>query len=114
MMDSEGNVKPLREREVRIVLDDVPQDEAMISSLWVSPSERAHINVLISNDPEKEETITDEVYTFAEALSRKVEEGNFKMSIGSIYAPHSNLLTVTSDDNWSEDQLEEPKESAED
>jgi hypothetical protein len=38
LMDWEGNVKPPREREVRIVLDDVPEDEAM-SSLWVSPSE---------------------------------------------------------------------------
>jgi hypothetical protein len=39
MMDCEGNVKPPREREVRIVLDDVSEDEAMMSSLWVSPSE---------------------------------------------------------------------------
>jgi hypothetical protein len=32
MMDDEGNVKPPREREVRIVLDDVPEDEALMSS----------------------------------------------------------------------------------
>jgi hypothetical protein len=113
-MDWVGNVRPPREREVRIVLDDVPEDEAMMSSLWVSPSEGAHINLLISNDPEKEETITDEVYTFAEALSRKVEEGNFKMSIGSTYAPHSTLVTVTSDDDCCDDQLEEPEESEKD
>jgi hypothetical protein len=37
MMDDEGNVKPPREREIRIVLDDVPEDEAIISSLWVVP-----------------------------------------------------------------------------
>jgi hypothetical protein len=36
--DEEGNIKPPREREVRFVLDDVPEDEAMISSFWVSPS----------------------------------------------------------------------------
>jgi hypothetical protein len=114
MIDWEGNVKPPREREVRIVLDDVPEDEAMMSSLWVSPSEGAHIDVLMSNDPETEEPITDEVYTFSEALSRKAEEGNFKMSIGSTYAPHSNLLTVTSDDYWSNDQSEEAEESEED
>jgi hypothetical protein len=88
MMDDEGNVKPPREREVRIVLDDVPEDEAM-SSLWVRPSEGAHIDVLMSNDPETEEPTTDEVSTFAEALSRKVEQGTFKMSIGSTYTPHS-------------------------
>jgi hypothetical protein len=85
IMDDEGNVKPPREREVRIVLDDIPEDEAMMSSLWVSPSEGAHIDVLMSNDPETENPITDEVYNFAEALSRKAEEGAFKMSIGSPY-----------------------------
>jgi hypothetical protein len=31
LMDWEGNVKPHREREVRIVLDDVPADEAVMS-----------------------------------------------------------------------------------
>jgi hypothetical protein len=52
MIYGEGNVKPPREREVRIVLDDIPKDEAMMSSLWVSPSEGAHIDGLMSNDPE--------------------------------------------------------------
>jgi hypothetical protein len=116
MMDWEGNVKPPSEREVRIVLDDVPEDDApeddaMVSSLWVSNSEGAPINVPISNDPEKEEQITDEVYTFAEALSGKAEEGDFKMRIGSTYAPPSTLLTVTSDDYCSEDQPEGHEES---
>jgi hypothetical protein len=68
----------------------------------------------MSNDPETEEPITDEVYTFAEALSRKAEEGDFKMSIGFTYAPPSTFLTVTSDDYWSDDQPEESEESEED
>jgi hypothetical protein len=114
LMDWEGSVKPPSEREVRIVLDDVPEDEDMMSSLWLSPSEGAHIDVLMSIDPETEVSVTDEVYTFAEALSRKAEEGDFKMSSGSTYAPHSNLLTVTSDDYWSDDQSEESEESEED
>jgi hypothetical protein len=100
IMDDVINVQPPREREVRFVLDDIPEDEAMMSSLWVIPSEGAQIDVLMSNDPETEETITYEVYTFAEALSRKAEEGNFMKSIGSTYAPHSTLLVVTSDDNF--------------
>jgi hypothetical protein len=106
--------KPSRKREVRIVLDVVPEDEAIKSSLWKSPSEGAHNDVLMSNDPETEEPITDEVYTFTEALSRKAEEGDFKMSSGSTYAPPSTLLTVTSDDYWSDDQPEESEESEED
>jgi hypothetical protein len=86
----------------------------MMASLWVSPSEGAHIDGLMSNDPETEETITDEVYALAEALSRKAEEGDFKMNIGSTYAPHSTLSTVKSDDSWSDDQPEGHEESEED
>jgi hypothetical protein len=58
--------------------------------------------------------ITDEVYTFAEGLSRKAEEDSFTKSIGSTYAPHSTLFFVTSDDNCSDHQLEEPEKSEED
>jgi hypothetical protein len=36
------------------------------------------------------------------------------MSIGSTYAPHSTLLTVTGDDYWSDDQSEESEEFEED
>jgi hypothetical protein len=114
MMDGEGNVKLPREREVGIVLDDVPEDEAMMSFLWVSPSEGAHIDGLMSNDPETEEPITEDVYTFAEALSKKAKEGDFKMSIGSTYTPNSTLLTLNSDDCWSDDQSLESEESEED
>jgi leucyl-tRNA synthetase len=70
--------KPTKDDLVE-VLDDVPEDEAMMSSLWVSPSEGVHIDVQMSNDPEAEETITFEVYTFAEALSSKAEEGNLHL-----------------------------------
>jgi hypothetical protein len=68
----------------------------------------------MSNDPENEEHITDEVYTFAEALSRKVEEETSKMGIASTYAPHSTLVTVTSDDDWSDDQSKKSGRSKED
>jgi hypothetical protein len=62
VIDWEGNVKPPREREVSFVLDDVPEDEAMMSSLWVSPSEGVHIDVQMSNDPEAEENfVLDDV-----------------------------------------------------
>jgi hypothetical protein len=113
IMDWEGNVKPPRDREIRIVLDDVPEDEAMVSSLWVSPNEGAHIDALMSYDPETEELHTDEVYTFAEALCKRAEEGDFKMSIGSTYASDSTLLTVASEDKRSDDQSEESEESEE-
>jgi hypothetical protein len=39
---------------------------------------------------------------------------NFTKSIGSTYAPHSTLFFVTSDDNCSDNQLEESEKSEED
>jgi hypothetical protein len=36
------------------------------------------------------------------------------MGMGSTYAPHSTLVTVTSNDYWSDDQSEESEESEED
>lgn len=79
MLNWECNLKPKKERECKIVLDDVPEDEAIVSSLWVSPNEGAHIDALMSYDPETEELHTDEVYTFAEALCKRAEEGDFKI-----------------------------------
>jgi hypothetical protein len=81
----------------------------MLSSLWVSSSEGTRIDVLMSNDPETEEPTTEDVYSFAEALSKKAEEGDFKMSIGSTYKPPSTLLKVTSDDDCSDDQTPMPR-----
>jgi hypothetical protein len=53
--------KPTKDDLVE-VLDDVPEDEAMMSSLWVSPSEGVHIYVQMSNDPEAEESfVLDDV-----------------------------------------------------
>jgi hypothetical protein len=112
IMDWEGNIKSPGNREVKIVLDDAPEDQ--VSSLWVSPGEGAHIDALMSNDPETEEPLTDEVYTFAEALCKRAEEGGFKMSIGSTYASDSTLLTVASEDKRPDDQSEESKEAEED
>jgi hypothetical protein len=47
-------------------------------------------------------------------VSRKAEEGDFKMSNGSTYALHSILFSVTSDDDCSDDQPKESEESEED
>jgi hypothetical protein len=52
----------------------------------------------MSNDIETEEPFPDKVYTFAEALSKRAEEGDFKMSIGSTYVSDSTFLTEASED----------------
>jgi hypothetical protein len=44
MMDLEGNVKPPMERKSRMVLDDLPEDDSMVSCLSTSPREGAQIH----------------------------------------------------------------------
>lgn len=88
MLDWEGNLKPPKEREVRIVLDDLPVDQLMASALHIGTSEEAVVDasVCITRD--------------AGALSARAEQGNFMMSIGSttvsklpvlVYCCHARL-----------------------
>jgi uncharacterized lipoprotein YddW (UPF0748 family) len=48
------------------------EDEAMVSSLWMSISEGAHIDASMFDDHGTEEWLIDEAYVFAEALSDKI------------------------------------------
>jgi hypothetical protein len=84
--------------ELTIVLDDLPEDEAMVSSLWTSPREGAEIDAITLEDPDIEESLDDEVHMLAKALFAKAEEGDFKMRFGSTNASDSSFLIETSID----------------
>jgi hypothetical protein len=117
MLDWEGNMRPLKDREVRVILDEIPEDEVMVSSLCVPPAEGAYIDSLMHNDDEPDEASPTQLYdgpSFADALSKRAEEGDFKMSIGATHSSDSTLLTVLSEDEWSDDTSEDTEEERED
>ena len=49
MLDWEGNLKPKKEREFKIVLDDLPEDDTQMASLMVSSAESAQIDAAMAD-----------------------------------------------------------------
>ena len=50
MLDWEGNMKPLKEREVRVVLNKIDDSPAMVSALLICDGEGAAIHALMTKD----------------------------------------------------------------
>ena len=96
MLDWEGNVKQPMDRPIRVVIDDLPDDEVMVSSLCVSAAESAIVDTVL--DPP--DWIDDSLPTSVdEALLQRAEEGDFMMTIGASYATnHSPVLVSDSED----------------
>ena len=108
ILDWEGNLKPRKVREVKIVMDDLPEDSEEIGSLMVSATETAHIDAMIA----EEMPLQHGNVPFDEALSQRAWEGDFKMCIGSTFVNNSPYLqeadessnssgdTIENKDDW--------------
>ena len=91
MLDWEGNMKPPKDRELKLVLDDIPEEEAMVASMTVSQEETAFVDALMTQDTEPKYAAFGTAASLAEAMMERAEEGDYKMSIGSTHAtdaPH--------------------------
>ena len=112
MLDWEGNMKPLKERAVRVVLDEIPDDEAMVSALHVCPEEGAYIDALLSDETDLQpgNAVPGEELSLEEALSSRAEDGDFMMSIGSTLTPELPDLRTVSEDEWSSDESAQSEE----
>ena len=107
MLDWEGNMRAPKDREVRVVLDDVPDDQGMISSLYVCDREEAFVDSLLVGGPVTEELDQPafaDVHSFASALSNRAKDGDYMMSIGSTYTSED---AVTTDEEMSDSGSEE-------
>ena len=51
MLDWEGNMKELKDREVRFVLHEIPDDEEMVSALHILAEEGATIDAVLTLTP---------------------------------------------------------------
>jgi hypothetical protein len=88
MLDLEGNLKSKKEREYKIVLDDIPEDDVEMPSLVVPSAESAQIDEAMAD----EMSIHYDSLSLDEALYQRAWEGDFKMSIGSTYATDQEYL----------------------
>jgi hypothetical protein len=91
MLDWDGNLKPKNEREFKIVLDDVPEDDVEMASLVVSSAESAQIDAAMADEIQ----IQYDSLSLDEALFQRGWKGDFKVSIGSTYATDHEYLLPT-------------------
>ena len=101
MLDWEGNMRPKGEREIRIVLDEIEDDQAMASVLHVSSAESAAIDNHLSHEPTAHNS--HKPTSLGKALMQRGADGDFMMSIGSTTMHDSAYLHAISDDDESND-----------
>ena len=122
ILDWEGHIKERRHWEHRVVLDDIPGDDAMISALSLNDAEESAIDQVLDVLDDDEEHIhpdyqeipreTDDITLILGSVSavldpvmmcarmmKRATIGAFQMSVGSTNAEGGNLVeTVTEED----------------
>lgn len=123
MLDWEGNMTMKKDREARVVIDDLPDDEVMVSSMMVSRLENDAIDAAFASDGDASDKPhpqyqpippqADEVasvladvssvlndQTMYQKMKDRAERGSFGMKIGSTNATSEVFVeTVTDDDD---------------
>ena len=110
MLDWEGNMKALKEREVRVVLNKIDDSPTMVSALHICAGEGVAIDALIMNDPKPDGSDSGGGLSFFDALSSHAKDGDFMMSIGSTFASELSNIAVISEESNSD---EHPSDSGE-
>ena len=85
MLDWEGNMKHEKDHEKRVVLEDIPSDDTMISSLALCEKEQM---VVSSNFVDQDEDINavhgfEDEHQLYQALNMRNKHGQFAMNIGA-------------------------------
>jgi hypothetical protein len=91
MLDWEGNLKSKKDREYKIVLDVIPEDDVEMATLVVPSAESAQIDAAIAD----EMSTQYDCLSLDEAIHQRAWEGDFKMTIGSTYATDQEYLLPT-------------------
>ena len=92
MLDWEGNMKHEKEHEKRVVLEDIPSDDTMISSLALCENEQMAVSsYFVYQDEDINATYGfEDEHQLYQALNMRNEHGQFAMNIGttSIFDQH--------------------------
>ena len=119
MLDWEGNMRIERDHEKRVVLEDIPSDDTMISSLALCEKDEMLISSNFVNQDEDTNTVQgfeDEMQLY-QALKLRTEHGQFAMNIGATSILDQTYLDDddsqdTDDDN--ETSINDSMDSSED
>ena len=112
MLDWEGNMKHEKDHEKRVVLEDIPSDDTMISSLALCEKEQMAVSsYFVDQDEAINATFGfEDEYQLYQALNMKNEHGQFAMSIGATSILDQPYL----DDDDSQDSGDEDDTSQDD
>ena len=111
MLDWEGNMRHEKDHEKRVVLEDIPSDDTMISSLALYDKEQMVISSHFVDQDEDINTVhgfEDENQLY-QALNMRNEHGQFAMNIGAtsifdqIYLDDDDSQDTSDDDDTSLD-----------
>ena len=106
MLDWEGNMKHERDHEKRVVLEDLPSDDTIISSLALCEKEQMAVSsYFVDQDEDIDATYGfEDEHQLYHALNMRNEHGQFAMSIGATSILDQPYLD---DDDDSQDSSEE-------
>ena len=124
MLDWEGNMKNTRDHEKRVVLEEIPSDETMISSLALCEKEEKIISSNFVNDQDDQDVDTSTVQGFEvgmqlyQAMKLRTEHGIFAMNIGATNILDQVYLDDDDDDSQAnkdtdENSMDDPEAESE-
>ena len=119
MLDWEGNMRNEKDHEKRVVMEDIPSEHTMISSLPLCDEEQIFISSSFVDQDEDTSTVhgfEDEKQLY-QALKLRNEHGQFAMDIGAtsifdqIYLDDDDSQDTSDDDDTS---MDDPMDNSED
>ena len=113
MLDWEGNMNHERDHEKRVVLEDIPSDDTMISSLALCEKEQMAVSFYFVEQDEdiNADYISEDEHQLYYALNMRNKHGQFAMSIGATSILDQPCLD---DDDDSQDSKDEDDLSQDD
>ena len=85
MLGWEGNMKHEKDHEKRVVLEDIPSDDTMISSLFLCDKEQMVVSSYFVDQDEDINAVHgfEDEHQLYHALNTRNEHGKFAMNIGA-------------------------------
>ena len=67
-------MKPPKDRELKLVLDDIPEEEEMVTSMTVFQEEKAFVDALMTHDQEPKHGAFGSAASLAEAIWKELRK----------------------------------------
>ena len=115
MLDWEGNMKHEKDHEKRVVLDDIPSDDTMISSLALCEKEQMVVSSYFVDQDEDINAVHgfEDEHQLYQGLNMRNEHGQFAMNIGATsifdqtYLDDDDSQDSSDDDDTSQDNSDD-------